>query len=110
MSLFPAAASVPVNIYKIPLMCLVGQIASDRSIAPPPSPQPQPQSLLSPLVSSGDSLRPKSPLPSCKRSPLLRTKKLGTFNYGPHEVCAADEGWPETEDCDLVQVQVDLVQ
>ena len=76
------------NIYKIPLMCLVGPIAADKGVAPPASPQPRPQTLLSPLVNTGNT-DPNTRLrsPSCgRRSPLLRTKKLGPMSYIPSEV------------------------
>ena len=76
-----ASSTVPVTIYKIPLMCLVGQIASDKTAAN----SLQPQTLLSPLVNTpasdgnggGANGRPKSP--TGRRSPLLRTKKMGVY-------------------------------
>lgn len=75
-------------------MCLVGQITSEKTAAG----SVQPQTLLSPLVSTGSTdsgmgggglaspggPRPRSP--TGRRSPLLRTKKMGPLSYIPNEV------------------------
>ena len=71
-------------------MCLVGQITSDKTAAN----SVQPQTLLSPLVSAGSTDSgmsggggPGTPRsPTGRRSPLLRTKKMGPLSYIPNEV------------------------
>ncbi|XP_064649090.1 GTPase-activating Rap/Ran-GAP domain-like protein 3 isoform X4 [Lineus longissimus] len=72
-SKFPFAAQneIPLNIYKIPLTCLAGQINTDRPVQTQSTPA-APQSLLAPLVSAET-----SPKPSGRRSPLARTKAYG---------------------------------
>ena len=80
----PRSMTTP-NIYKIPLMCLAGQMSCDKSLAPPPSPQPQ--TLLSPLVPSTDRTRTNT---QGKRSPLVRTKKTGPMACPSTEVCNED--------------------
>ncbi|XP_046368417.1 GTPase-activating Rap/Ran-GAP domain-like protein 3 isoform X2 [Haliotis rufescens] len=65
----PSSKTGPaMNIYKIPLTCLAGQMATDRVVTTTTAPQQS--TLLAPIVSNGE----RSPgIP--KRSPLIRTKR-----------------------------------
>ncbi|KAK2145076.1 hypothetical protein LSH36_704g00019 [Paralvinella palmiformis] len=62
----------------------IGQITSDKGMPSSAQPQVQPHSMLSPLVNSDEMKLPKSPT-AYKRSPLLRTKRLGPLSYLPTE-------------------------
>ena len=69
----------PVTLYKIPIMCLAGQICHDKSnlssisaATKPPTPS-QPHSLLSPLVNPIDCSDPNT-IAGRRSSPLLRHK------------------------------------
>jgi hypothetical protein len=78
---FSGQNNVPLNIYKIPLTCLAGQINTDRPVQTQSMPAP-PQSLLAPLVSTDS-----SPKHSGRRSPLARTKAYGLTPNTSLEVC-----------------------
>ncbi|XP_041371207.1 GTPase-activating Rap/Ran-GAP domain-like protein 3 isoform X2 [Gigantopelta aegis] len=60
-----------VNIYKIPLTCLAGQMSTDKGV--PAATGSPPSTLLAPITNNGD----RSP-GVLKRSPLVRTKRAAS--------------------------------
>ena len=83
--LFPATGENTTNIYKIPLSCLAGQILPDPMKRPSiaATTLPQPQTYLAPLMSIDNAGKVAK---SGRRSPLLRTKRLGPVSTLPYEV------------------------
>ncbi|KAI0231031.1 GTPase-activating Rap/Ran-GAP domain-like protein 3 [Lamellibrachia satsuma] len=78
-SVLSMKASPTVNLYKIPLTCLAGQMSSEKPITCPQ--MALPQTLLAPLVSVPEQTHIKS----TQHSPLVRTKRLSPATPLPVE-------------------------